>query len=38
MVGMYHQLNGYEFELTPWVGDRQGGLMCCSHGVANRYD
>ena len=22
--------NGHEFEYTPGVGDRQGGLACCS--------
>ena len=26
MVGWHHHLNGYEFELTPGVGDGQGGL------------
>ena len=30
MVGWHHQLNGHEFEWTPGVGDRQGGLACCS--------
>ena len=29
MVGWYHQLNGDEFEKTPGVGDRKGGLVCC---------
>ena len=29
-VGWHHQLNGHEFGWTPGVGDRQGGLMCCS--------
>ena len=29
MVGCHHQLNGHEFELTPGVGDGQGGLGCC---------
>ena len=28
--GWHHQLNGYEFEWTPGVGDGQGGLMFCS--------
>ena len=28
-VGWHHQLNGYEFEQTPGVGDGQGGLVCC---------
>ena len=30
IVGWHHQLNGHEFRLTLGVGDRQGGLMCCS--------
>ena len=30
MVGWHHQLNGYEFESTPGVGNRQGDLACCS--------
>ena len=30
MVGWYHQLNGYEFEQAPRVGDGQGSLACCS--------
>ena len=30
MVGWYHRLNGHEFGWTPGVGDRQGGLVCCS--------
>ena len=30
MVGQHHQLNGYEFEQAPGVGDRQGGLACFS--------
>ena len=29
MAGWHHQLNGREFEQTPEVGDRQGGLVCC---------
>ena len=29
MVGWHHRLYGCEFELTPGVGDRQGGLACC---------
>ena len=28
-VGWHHQLNGHEFELTPGVGNGQGGLECC---------
>ena len=30
MVGWHHQLNGYEFEQAPGVGDGQGSLACCS--------
>ena len=30
MVGWHHLLNGHKFELTPGVGDGQGGLACCS--------
>ena len=30
MVGWCHQLDGHEFEWTPGVGDRQGGLVCCN--------
>ena len=30
MVGWHHQLNGYEFEQAPGVGDRQGSLAWCS--------
>ena len=29
MAGWHHQLDGREFEWTPGVGDRQGGLVCC---------
>ena len=29
MVGWHHQLNGYEFEQVPGVGDVQGSLACC---------
>ena len=29
MVGWHRQFNGHEFELSPGVGDRQGGLACC---------
>ena len=34
IAGWYHWLNGCEFEWTPGVGDGQGGLVCCDHGVA----
>ena len=27
------QLNGHELEQAPGVGDRQGSLACCGHGV-----
>ena len=30
MVGWHHQLDGYEFEQAPGVGDGQGSLACCS--------
>ena len=30
MVGWHHLLDGHEFEKAPGVGDRQGGLVCCS--------
>ena len=29
MAGWHHWLDGREFEWTPWVGDRQGGLTYC---------
>ena len=34
MVGWHHQLNRHEFEQALGVGDGQGSLACCSHGVA----
>ena len=30
MVGWHHRLNGHGFGLTQGVGDRQGGMVCCS--------
>ena len=30
MAGWHHQLDGHESEWTPWVGDGQGGLVCCN--------
>ena len=30
MFGWHHRLNGHEFEETPAVGDRQGGLEYCN--------
>ena len=29
MGGWHHQFDGRDFEFTPGVGDRQGGLVCC---------
>ena len=29
MVRWHHQINAYEFEQAPGVGDRQGRLVCC---------
>ena len=34
MVGRHHRFNGPEFEQAPGDGEGQGGLVCCSHGVA----
>ena len=34
MVGWHHQLNGHEFEQILGVGDVQGGLACCIHGIS----
>ena len=30
MIGWHHQLDGYEFEQAPGVGDEQGSLDCFS--------
>ena len=30
VFGWHHQLNEHEFEQSPGVGDKQGGLECCS--------
>ena len=30
IAGWHHWLNGHEFRWTPGVGDKQGGLECCS--------
>ena len=30
MVGWHHQLNGYEFEQVPGVGNGQRSLLFCS--------
>ena len=37
MVAWYHQLDGYEFEQAPGVGDGQGSLVCCSPWVAKSW-
>ena len=29
MVGWHHQLNGYEFEQAPGIGEGQRSLACC---------
>ena len=34
MAGWHHGLNGHEFEQALEVGDEQGRLVCCSHGIA----
>ena len=34
MFGWHHWLNGHEFEQALGVGEEQGSLLCCSHGVA----
>jgi len=33
MLRWCHQLNRHEFEQAPGVGDGQGSLECCIHGV-----
>ena len=33
MDGCHHWLNGHESEQAPGVGDGQGSLACCIHGV-----
>ena len=33
MVGWHHRFNGHEFEQVLGVGDGQGGLVYCVHGV-----
>ena len=38
MVGWHHQLDGCEFEQALGVGDGQGSLVCCSHGVSKESD
>ena len=34
MVGWHHPSNEQEFEQALGVGDGQGSLACCSHGIA----
>ena len=34
MAGWHHQLHEHEFEQALGVGDGQGSLACCNHGVA----
>ena len=34
MVGWHHRFDGHESEQDPGVGDGQGGLVYCLHGVA----
>ena len=38
MVGWHHWLNGHEFEQGLGVGDRQGGLVCCSPWGHKEFD
>ena len=33
MVGWHHQLDGYEFEQAPGIGDGHGSLTAAAHGV-----
>ena len=35
MVRWQHQLDARKFEQVPGLGDGQGSLVCCIHGVAN---
>ena len=37
MVGWHHRLYEHGFGWTPGVGDGQGGLACCGHGVAKSW-
>ena len=38
MVGWHHRLDGFEFGQAPWVGDGQGGLVCCPSWVHKESD
>ena len=33
MSGWYLRLDGLKFEQAPGIGDGQGSLACCIHGV-----
>ena len=35
MVRRQHELDGHEFDQAPGLGDGQGSLVYCIHGVAN---
>ena len=37
MVGWHHRLDKHEFEQAPGVGDGQGSLVCCFHGVVKSW-
>ena len=38
MAGWHHRLDGREFQLTPGVGDRQGGMACCGSWGPKEWD
>ena len=38
MIGWHHGLDGRESQLTPGVGDGQGGLVCCCSGGCKKLD
>ena len=41
MIGWHHQNNGHGFGWTLWVGDGQGGLVCCAswdHRVSHYWE
>ena len=38
MVRWHHQLNEYEFEQAPGVGDRQESLACCNPWGCKEWD
>ena len=37
MVRWLQQLDGHEFEQALGVGEGQGSLVCCSHGVSKSW-